>query len=87
VLTAFEGVILIACTLHRVFGIDHLQIYSLTSLGCCNIKKMAFAPVQDFLKQQHLAPLLSTVNQSLVTLNKWSTVGQALQASRAVRFW
>eukprot|EP00775_Hariotina_reticulata_P012845 gene12845-12972_t len=34
---------------------------------------MAFEEAQNFLKQQHLAPLLSTVNQSLVTLNKWST--------------
>lgn len=39
----------------------------------------AFTATQEFLRQQHLQPLLSTVNQSLVTLNKWSTVGQALQ--------
>lgn len=41
--------------------------------------KMAFEQAKEFLKGQHLAPLLSAVSQNLVTLNKWSTVGQALQ--------
>lgn len=38
-----------------------------------------FAGVKEFLKEQHLAPLLSQVTQSLLTLNKWDTVGKALQ--------
>lgn len=41
----------------------------------------AFAGAKDFLAQQHLAPLLSQVQQNLVSLNKWDTVGKALQAS------
>jgi len=39
----------------------------------------AFAGAKDFLAQQHLAPLLSQVQQNLVSLNKWDTVGKALQ--------
>jgi CBS domain-containing protein len=38
-----------------------------------------FAAAKEFLANQHLAPLLSAVQQQLVSLNKWSTVGQALQ--------
>ncbi|KAF8072382.1 CBSCBS2 [Scenedesmus sp. PABB004] len=38
-----------------------------------------FAAALEFLKQQHLGPLLSAVNQNLVKLNKWDTVGKALQ--------
>lgn len=39
----------------------------------------AFAAAKDFLAQQHLAPLLSQVQQNLVSLNKWDTVGKSLQ--------
>lgn len=38
-----------------------------------------FTAAKEFLANQHLAPLLSEVQQQLVSLNKWSTVGQALQ--------
>ncbi|KAF6259138.1 hypothetical protein COO60DRAFT_1514679 [Scenedesmus sp. NREL 46B-D3] len=40
---------------------------------------VSFDAAKEFLKAQHLAPLLSEVQQQLITLNKWSTVGQALQ--------
>ncbi|WIA28067.1 hypothetical protein OEZ86_010652 [Tetradesmus obliquus] len=40
---------------------------------------VSFEAAKEFLKAQHLAPLLSEVQQQLITLNKWSTVGQALQ--------
>lgn len=40
----------------------------------------AFAPALEFLKAQHLAPLLAPLQQNLLTLNKWSTVGDALKA-------
>lgn len=40
-----------------------------------------FQGAKDFLAQQHLAPLLSQVQQNLVSLNKWDTVGKALQVS------
>lgn len=42
---------------------------------------MTFTGVNAFLKEQHLAPLLASVQQHLVTLNKWDTVGKALQVS------
>jgi hypothetical protein len=38
-----------------------------------------FSAAKAFLQAQHLGPLLSAVTQSLVTLNKWDTVGKALQ--------
>jgi hypothetical protein len=40
-----------------------------------------FSAAKDFLAQQHLAPLLSQVQQNLVSLNKWDTVGKALQVT------
>jgi hypothetical protein len=43
------------------------------------VKMVSFDAAKEFLKAQHLAPLLSEVQQQLITLNKWSTVGQALQ--------
>lgn len=42
-------------------------------------KMAVFTAAKDFLAQQHLAPLLSQVQQNLVSLNKWDTVGKALQ--------
>lgn len=42
---------------------------------------MIFDSAKEFLAKQHLSPLLSTVNQQLVSLNKWDSVGKALQAS------
>lgn len=38
-----------------------------------------FTAAKEFLANQHLAPLLSAVQQQLVSLNKWNNVGQALQ--------
>jgi hypothetical protein len=38
-----------------------------------------WAATKEFLEQQHLAPLLSQVNQSLCSLNKWDTVAKALK--------
>jgi hypothetical protein len=40
----------------------------------------AFAGAQEFLRQNHLAPLLTNDLPALQTLNKWTTVGTALQA-------
>ncbi|KIZ04067.1 hypothetical protein MNEG_3892 [Monoraphidium neglectum] len=40
---------------------------------------MAFQGAQDFLRDNHLAPLLSSDQRALQTLNRWSTVGTALQ--------
>jgi hypothetical protein len=40
---------------------------------------MAFAGAQDFLRQNHLAPLLTNDVPALQTLNKWTQVGTALQ--------
>jgi hypothetical protein len=44
----------------------------------------AFTAAKDFLAKQHLAPLLSQVQQNLVSLNKWDSVGKALQVSKIV---
>ncbi|GBF91217.1 hypothetical protein Rsub_04886 [Raphidocelis subcapitata] len=39
-----------------------------------------FAGAKEFLRQNHLAPLLTNDLPALQTLNKWTTVGTALQA-------
>lgn len=44
----------------------------------CQVK-MAFAGAQQFLRENHLAPLLTNAQPAVQTLNKWSTVATALQ--------
>lgn len=47
---------------------------------------MAFAGAQEFMRTNHLAPLLTKFEQpALQTLNKWTTVGTALQAMATAR--
>ncbi|KIZ00644.1 hypothetical protein MNEG_7315 [Monoraphidium neglectum] len=40
---------------------------------------MAFESAKRFLRENHLAPLLTNDQPALQTLNKWTTVGTALQ--------
>lgn len=46
---------------------------------------MAFDGAKQFLRENHLAPLLSDAQGALQTLNKWTTVGTALQVMATAR--
>lgn len=51
----------------------------------------AMQGAQDFLRANHLAPLLTNDQPALQTLNKWTTAGTALQvrmhAFQAAVYW
>lgn len=46
---------------------------------------MAFQSAKEFLRSNHLAPLLTNDQPALQTLNKWTTVGTALQVMANAR--